>query len=84
MSWAALRSRRLDCLWIAGIFIPTATAQQSQTGERATLASSPNALVTRYCIGCHNDKSKTAGPAFNTVSVENVVVPNSGDWVFHR
>ena len=65
-------SRCLARLWIASIFIAIATAQQSETGERTPLASSPRAVVTRYCIGCHNDKLKTAGLTLSTVNVENV------------
>src|SRR5712691_6440739 len=29
-------------------------------------------LLTRYCIGCHNDKLKTAGLALDTLSLDSV------------
>jgi mono/diheme cytochrome c family protein len=30
------------------------------------------ALLTRYCVGCHNDKLKTAGLALDTLNLESV------------
>jgi len=64
-------SRRLACLSIASVFIAAAPAQQLQTNE-GTVVSSPRPMVTRYCIGCHNDKLKTAGLTLTKASAEDV------------
>src|SRR6185503_9951913 len=32
----------------------------------------PDALITRYCVGCHNDKLKTAGVSLTAVSTGDV------------
>jgi mono/diheme cytochrome c family protein len=37
-----------------------------------TSASSHQALLTQYCIGCHNSRAQTGSLALDTVSLENV------------
>jgi mono/diheme cytochrome c family protein len=40
--------------------------------QQTPTASPQRALLNQYCVGCHNDRLKTAGLALNAVSVENV------------
>jgi mono/diheme cytochrome c family protein len=55
-------------------------AQAARAAERtgqppatvATDASSPGAVVRQYCVGCHNEKLKTAGLALDTFDVGRV------------
>lgn len=35
-------------------------------------AQTPDALLTKYCVGCHNDKVKTAGVSLSAVSTADV------------
>ena len=34
-------------------------------------ASTPSAVINQYCVGCHNDKAKTAGLALNMLDVNS-------------
>src|SRR5712692_7164044 len=34
--------------------------------------AAPRAVITQYCAGCHNARTKTAGLALDTISPENV------------
>src|SRR5215467_13480213 len=45
----------------------TLGARQQQQGE----ASSPHAVIDRYCLGCHNDKVKSGDLMPSTANVEN-------------
>ena len=52
-----------------------ASGQQSSASsvqDRPDKAADARALLTRYCITCHNDKLKTAGLALDTVATDNV------------
>jgi hypothetical protein len=35
-------------------------------------ALSPQAMISKYCVGCHNDRSRTAGLALDRLSVDRV------------
>jgi mono/diheme cytochrome c family protein len=52
-------------LFLAGLLVALVgsilTAAPQQAGKQATAAADPNrALVDRYCVGCHNQRLKTA------------------------
>jgi len=47
---------------------PAGTAPASAT----TATASSRALVTRYCVSCHNDKLKTGGLALDALDIEKV------------
>ncbi len=72
MRWAALFVRGLALLSISGVFIARGAPQNEQSQDHVSSATLQRALINRYCVGCHNDKLKTAGLVLNTVSVEHV------------
>src|SRR5678810_852111 len=45
---------------------PAAQAAAPQAGQ-AQLAT-----INTYCVGCHNDRAKTAGVSFEGLKVENI------------
>ncbi len=55
-----------------------AVAAKSTVASAATVAPH-KALVTRYCIGCHNAKTRTADLALETLDLANVG-PNAEIW----
>ncbi|MBC7925342.1 MAG: hypothetical protein H7039_06755, partial [Bryobacteraceae bacterium] len=56
------------CIALIGI---GASAQTTSTPEQTALK--------RYCVGCHNAKVKTAGLAFEGMTLQNVGL-HSQDW----
>jgi mono/diheme cytochrome c family protein len=66
MQWRALVrvSYRSAILLASGSFLSIG-AQQAQPS-----APQPKAVINQYCLGCHNDKLKTAGLAFDTVNAD--------------
>ena len=65
------------CVW-AGALALVSTAVEPVDAQRpqpAAAASNPNpeaAFLTQYCIGCHNQRVKTAGLALDTLDVAQV------------
>ncbi|MEO5926202.1 MAG: DUF1592 domain-containing protein [Bryobacteraceae bacterium] len=59
----------------------TASSQTGATkGKAKSVAPSPHkALVDRYCVGCHNARTKTAGLALDTLNLSNVG-PDAEIW----
>src|SRR5262249_21704394 len=59
------------CLW--GSWLLAAVRQQQ---PKAPAASAPNsqyrALLDQYCVGCHNQRSKTAGLMLDTMDLTEV------------
>jgi mono/diheme cytochrome c family protein len=46
---------------LVGLVASTLTAAPQQAGKQAPVAANPNrALIDRYCVGCHNQRLKTA------------------------
>jgi hypothetical protein len=72
MRWVALFVRSLALLSISGVFIARGAPQNEKPQDHVSSATPQRALINRYCVGCHNDKLKTAGLVLNTVSVEHV------------
>lgn len=55
----------------AAVMFSTAVYPQ-QTPDAASTAASQQALVTRYCVTCHNERAKTGGLSLETLSVASV------------
>jgi mono/diheme cytochrome c family protein len=66
--------------WLFWIFLWSAFVSSSASSLRAVsprqtsvgAVAEPKAIVGQYCVGCHNDKAKTAGLALNTVDIGQV------------
>src|SRR5687767_7565702 len=66
-------------VWLAGTIAIFFVAASSLGGESSPQQSSTNveldsvrSAFTQYCIECHNDRTKTAGLALNTLDASNV------------
>ena len=60
-------------------------ASAALCGQHQPAASAQRSLINQYCVGCHNDKAKTAGLALDTVSVENISqAPEIWEKVLHK
>ncbi len=55
---------------------PTPASSQGATAS-ATAPTPARALVTTYCVTCHNQRTKTAGLALDTLDADHV--PNTAD-----
>ena len=75
---------------LVGVALTTCSVSvYPQQGPDPAGAGSRQALVTRYCVTCHNDRAKTGGLSLDTMSVaavaehprvwENVVQKLRGD-----
>ena len=47
------------------------TPQQTSAGSPPSI-SEARALIDQYCVTCHNDKTKTAGLALNTLDLDRI------------
>lgn len=54
----------------AAVMFSTSVYPQQRTDAAAT-AASEQAIVTRYCVTCHNERAKTGGLSLETVRVAN-------------
>jgi mono/diheme cytochrome c family protein len=54
-----------------GLVAMAAPPQQTTAGSSASV-SPQRAVINQYCMGCHNDKLKTAGLELSTANVDNV------------
>ena len=57
-----------------------AVAQAQPASVSATSLPSQRALIDGYCVGCHNQRTKTAGIAFDTIDLAHLSerMPKSG------
>jgi hypothetical protein len=67
----------LGSIWIvsASWTVSHAADSQGQTGREATAGSLANQLsgtVTKYCIGCHNDRTRSGGLLLDQVDFSNL------------
>ncbi|MGE3507559.1 MAG: DUF1592 domain-containing protein [Vicinamibacterales bacterium] len=65
---------RVSCLVLAAFVLgsatPMAAAQPSSPRPGSSgAAANRGAVVTRYCVGCHNDRLKTAGLSLEAIDV---------------
>ena len=51
-----------------GGFVSTPGAQQPASGAAPPAEAPHHALVNTYCLSCHNNKTKTAGLALDTIN----------------
>ena len=56
-------------------------AQAPATKPQGSPAAAQRAVVTRYCVTCHNEKVKTAGLMLDKMDVEN---PPGGAEVWEK
>src|SRR5580765_1830667 len=66
--------RRLTALCASGLavtFVLTLEAQSSPVGAQPP-GGTHRALVTRYCISCHNDRLKSGGLGLEAVTAQDV------------
>ena len=52
--------------------LATAAPPQQPAASPAPAASPQRALVNQYCMGCHNEKLKTAGLELNSANIDHV------------
>jgi hypothetical protein len=73
MRWLYLVLAGLVMVSTAGSY-HGAQGQQQGPGARTTTPPVPasDAFINRYCLSCHNDRTKIAGLALNSVDVNNV------------
>ncbi len=57
--------------WIALIPSSVQTSHQQTQSRSAAATSAPRTFLDTYCVGCHNQKLRTAGLALDTVDVTN-------------
>jgi mono/diheme cytochrome c family protein len=50
----------------------TATSAATPAAQAAGAAAAQLATINTYCVGCHNDRSKTGGVSFEGLKVENI------------
>ena len=67
-------------VWLAGCLAvlsssagsPEVRGAQQQPAGRSSPASLQRAIINQYCVGCHNDRAKTAGLTLATVDLQRV------------
>jgi mono/diheme cytochrome c family protein len=59
-----LRALVSSCLAVPFVTVFAAEAQQPKPPQRA--------LLDQYCVGCHNQRSKTGGVSFDTMDISDV------------
>jgi hypothetical protein len=57
------------CVWLVTAI---AAAPQALRTPSTALTSPNRALLDQYCIGCHNQRSKTGGVAFDTMDITDL------------
>jgi hypothetical protein len=62
----------LGGLGILAVERPVASGPQTATTPPAAATSPQRALLSRYCFGCHNQRTKTAGLELDTLDITNV------------
>jgi hypothetical protein len=60
-------------LFLAPWLRVTGSSQAASTQPAASASSSPHkALLTRYCVGCHNSRLKSGGLALDSIDVDRI------------
>src|SRR5213592_3674892 len=62
----------LTVMSVASSYYGAAGPFQQSTGAAPAPVSTHRAILDQYCVGCHNDKLKTAGLVLNGTDVEDV------------
>jgi mono/diheme cytochrome c family protein len=73
MSWFRLITLLMTGGWALAARGPIAfNAQQSESASSDPAASSQSAIISKYCVGCHNQRLRTAGLALDALSTSSV------------
>ena len=77
------RAIGLPLLLLVGGRLPAGAARTGGSSSRASCAAAPasaeQALLNRYCAGCHNEKAKQGNFVLSTLDVANVG-PDAERW----
>jgi mono/diheme cytochrome c family protein len=60
------------CVFLLNVFGAARPQQKPAASTASTPAAQHKALVDQYCVGCHNQRSKTAGLMFDTMDLADV------------
>jgi hypothetical protein len=64
---------RLFPMLVGGVALMFSTSvHPQQTPDAASAAASQQAIVTRYCVTCHNERTKTGGLSLEMLSVSSL------------
>ena len=66
-------------IWFGSLAIVLAASPSAKSWQQTSPANTSTALVRQYCVGCHNDKLKTANVSFETVNLTKVA-DDAGLW----
>src|SRR5580698_9911271 len=58
-------------IWF-GLILVSATSPAAKSWQQTPAANAHGALIQRYCLGCHNDKLKTANISFQAANLSKV------------
>jgi hypothetical protein len=62
----------LATLTVAGVYVRALGQQQPAVASPGAGTAPDQALVNRYCLGCHNDRTRTQGLSLSGLDVQNV------------
>ncbi|HKY19917.1 MAG TPA: DUF1592 domain-containing protein [Vicinamibacterales bacterium] len=69
----------LPAFLLAAVVFLQAQPQQSSALASSAAESSERPLLSQYCAGCHNERSKLGGFVLSTLDIENVA-PHAERW----
>jgi mono/diheme cytochrome c family protein len=85
MSGMSIAGRIGFALLTGCCFFQTARLASGQAAESLRLASSERALLDKYCVTCHNQRSKIAGLELDKLNVDDVTgTPEIWEKVAHK
>ena len=67
-----MRTRLFPMLVGGAALMFSTSVHPQQAPDAASAAASQQAVVTRYCVTCHNERAKTGGLSLETLSVSSV------------
>ncbi len=70
-----IRTYLVVCGLLGTVCWPQLVGAQERTPPVSGSSATTRQMLTRFCVGCHNDRSRTAGLAFDTMDLDRV----SGD-----
>ena len=77
--WLACGVAGLATLGLAGPTSLLAVGRQQAAGGSSAATSPERTLINRYCVGCHNDRTRAGNLALDTVDLQNVAA-NAEVW----
>ena len=80
-----MQTRLFPVLVVGAALILSTSVYPQQTQGVVSPAASHQAIVTRYCVSCHNDRAKTGGLSLEGLKVASVVDhPEVWEKVVHK